>query len=226
MKLSILIPVFNEENTVKNMIDKVLSVNVEKELIIIDDASTDGTMEVLYAFRNNPVIKILRHERNMGKGCAIKTAIPHISGELSIIQDADLEYEPQEIPALMEPIINGKADVVYGSRFLRPNKNIYLTYYMGNKFLSLFISALFFKRITDSYTCYKLFKTEILKKINISSSGFEMEAEITSKLLKYGYRILEIPISYNPRRIEEGKKICWKDAVKGILKALSVRLSG
>ena len=225
MKLSIIIPVFNEKNTITAVVRVVKNVALEKEIIIVDDASTDGSVEILKVISREPGIKVLYHEKNMGKGSAIKTALPHITGDLVIIQDSDLEYDPNEYPELIEPIIENKADVVYGSRFLKPNKRIYLRFYLGNKLLSFCISMLFGKKITDSYTCYKLFKTEIFKGLKLTSSGFEMEAEITSKLLKSRYRLVEIPINYHPRSIKEGKKICWKDAVKGLFSMLKYRFT-
>jgi len=166
--------------------------------------------------QNKNRVKVIFHGRNMGKGAAIRTAIPHLSGDITIIQDADLEYNPKEFINLIKPITNGKSNVVYGSRFLKKNPLIYRRYYLGNKLLSFFTSILYFQKITDEYTCYKMIKTEILKSLNFKSKGFEFEAEITVKLLKAGYRIYEIPISYSPRKVEEGKKISWKDAFLGI----------
>ncbi len=224
MKLSVIIPVFNEEKTLMEVINTIRSVDVDKEIIIVDDASTDSSHSILDELSRKQNIKVLFHDRNTGKGGAIKTAMAHIKGDLVIIQDADLEYNPRQYPALMKPIIEGRADVVYGSRFMKYNKRIYLRFYLGNKLLSLFISLLFMKHITDSYTCYKLFKKEVFKNLNITSNGFEMEAEITAKVLKKKYRLLEVPIDYNPRSIKEGKKICWKDAVVGMFSILKYRL--
>lgn len=211
-------PVYNEKNTIEKVIEKVVSLS-PKEIILVDDGSTDGTREILSKIKNKiSKIKIIFHEKNQGKGAAVRTALKHISGGITAIQDADMEYNPEEIGKLAVPIIEGKTSVVYGSRFLqKPVKNVYKRYKLGNWFLSKLISVLCGSRITDSYTCYKVFKTDVIKEINLVSKRFEIEAEITVKLLKKGVGILELPISYNPRRLEEGKKIGWLDAVKGIL---------
>ncbi|MBN1383894.1 MAG: glycosyltransferase family 2 protein [Elusimicrobia bacterium] len=215
-------PVYNERNTIEGVIKKVISLS-PKEIILVDDGSTDGTKELLKKLQITSAsrrieIRIVFHERNQGKGAAVRTALEHIKGEITAIQDADLEYNPEEIGKLAVPIIEGKTPVVYGSRFLqKPIRNVYKRYKLGNWFLSKLISVLCGQRITDSYTCYKVFKTDVIRGINLISRRFEIEAEITVKLLKKGINILELPISYNPRRLEEGKKIGWLDAVKGIL---------
>ena len=216
--ISIIMPVYNEKNTIEKVIEKVVSLS-PKEIVLVDDGSTDGTREIINQLKiKNSKLKILLHEKNQGKGVAIRTALKYVTGEIVAIQDADLEYNPEEIGELAVTIIEGKTSVVYGSRFLqKPIKNIYKRYKLGNWFLSKLISVLCGQKITDSYTCYKVFKTDVIKEINLISKRFEIEAEITVKLLKKGIKILELPIDYNPRRLEEGKKIGWLDAVKGIL---------
>ncbi len=216
--VSLIMPVYNEKNTIEKVIEKVVSLS-PKEIVLVDDGSTDGTREILKKLQiTNYKLQIIYHEKNQGKGAAIRTALKYVTGEIVAIQDADLEYNPEEIGELAVPIIEGKASVVYGSRFLqKPIKNVYKRYKLGNWFLSKLISVLCGQKITDSYTCYKVFKTDVIKEINLISKRFEIEAEITVKLLKKGIKILELPIDYNPRRIEEGKKIGWLDAVKGIL---------
>lgn len=217
--VSLIMPVYNEKNTIEKVIEKVVSLS-PGEIVLVDDGSTDGTREILKkrGTKDEGRVKIIFHEKNQGKGAAIRTALKHITGGITAIQDADMEYNPEEIGILAVPIIEGKTSVVYGSRFLqKPIKNAYIRYKLGNWFLSKLISILCGSKITDSYTCYKVFKTDVIKEINLVSKRFEIEAEITVKLLKKGVGILELPISYNPRRLEEGKKIGWLDAVKGIL---------
>ncbi|MEW6556907.1 MAG: glycosyltransferase family 2 protein [Elusimicrobiota bacterium] len=226
--VSIIIPVYNEEHTVEQIINTVSALN-PKEIIIVDDGSTDGTREILEKLKisaeggsasgeKNKKLKIIYHDKNQGKGSAIRTALKHMTGEIVAIQDADLEYNPEELKKLVIPIIDKKTDVVYGSRFFqKPVKNIYKRYKLGNWFLSKLISVLCSQKITDSYTCYKVFNTDVIKSIELESKRFEFEAEITVKLLKKGIKILELPIDYNPRRLGEGKKIGWLDAIKGIL---------
>jgi len=224
MKISIIIPAFNEEKTIEKVIGVVQNLPMEKEIIVVDDGSTDRTREILAGMSSN--VKIIYHEKNMGKGMAIRSAIPYLTGDVSIIQDADLEYDPKEYGEIIKPIIEGKTKVVYGSRFLKHNKAIYLRYYLGNKVVSALTSLLFCKRITDEYTCYKMLDTEVLKSFPLKSNGFEIEAELTVKLLRKRYRIYEVPISYNPRSLKEGKKISWRDAVKGIFTILKYRFVG
>jgi len=222
MKLSVIVPVFNEENTIEKIIDRVKKVNIDKEIIIVDDGSTDGTREVLEKWKDEN-IRVIHHRRNQGKGSAIRTAIPYIEGEVVVIQDADLEYNPEDYYRLIEPILQGKAKIVYGSRFLKFNKPIYLRFLLGNKFLTWLINMLYHSRITDSYTCYKAFETDVLRNLTLRAKRFEFEAEVTVKLLKKGYELHEVPISYSPRTLREGKKINWKDALLGILTILKYR---
>ncbi|NIM02561.1 glycosyltransferase [bacterium] len=223
MKLSVIMPVFNEESTILKIIDRVRKVDIDKQIVIVDDGSIDRTREILENLSDED-IKVIYHAENRGKGSAIRTAIPYLEGEVTVIQDADLEYDPQEYHKLVRPIIDGKASIVYGSRFLQFNKPIYLRYLLGNKFLTWLINILYCSRITDSYTCYKAFETGVLKNLTLGAKRFEFEAEVTIKLLKKGYEIREVPISYSPRTLREGKKINWKDALSGILTILKYRL--
>lgn len=213
MKLSIIIPVFNEEKTISTLIEKVISVkipSVEKEIIVVDDGSTDGTAD------NVPKtgVKFIRHEINQGKGAAVKTGIANSTGDYIIIQDADLEYDPRQIKLLVEPVLNNKAQVVYGTRLDRlphlkreEKKLRFLVHYFGNRFLSLITSILYGHWLTDMETCYKLFPARAGKKFNLKSKRFDFEPEITAKLLKAGYKIMEVPIVTVPRDYSEGKKL-------------------
>lgn len=226
MKLSIIMPVYNEENTLKKILEKVRNTDIEKEIIIVDDGSTDGTREILKAIKNRNT-KVIYHAINMGKGTAVRTALKHITGDIVIIQDADLEYDPQDYQKLIGPIVSGESKVVYGSRILERKGKPYLRYYLGKNFLSLryrfgnklltdVVNLLYHAEITDLYTCYKVFDAKILKGIKLNCKGFEFCPEVTAKMKKQGYRIYEVPISYRPRSIKEGKKITWKDCLKGL----------
>jgi glycosyltransferase involved in cell wall biosynthesis len=216
MKLSVIMPVFNEESTIEEIIDRVRKVNIDKQIIIVDDGSTDRTREILKKWKDEN-IRVIYHRRNQGKGSAIRTAIPYIEGKVTIIQDGDLEYDPQDYHILIRPILEGKAKVIYGSRFLKFNKPIYLRFLLGNKFLTWLINLLYHSRITDSYTCYKAFETDVLRSLTLRAKRFEFEAEVTVKLLNKGYELYEVPTSYSPRTLKEGKKINWRDALLGIL---------
>lgn len=236
VKLSVIMPVYNEVKTIKEIIRRVRNVSLEKEIIIVDDHSTDGTKEILKGLDSE--LTIIYQPRNMGKGAAIRRALEYVTGELVIIQDADLEYNPKEYHKLIAPIIQGQADVVYGSRLSRINlfslrKTIahyqrprfwYFSHYLGNKFLTLITNILYHARLTDMETGYKMFKAEVLKSVKIRSNRFNFEPEITAKVLKKGYRIYETPISYEGRTYGEGKKITWKDGLVAILTLLKYRI--
>lgn len=214
MKLSIIVPVYNEEKTILQIIKKLNSLSLDKmqkEVIIVDDGSTDSTREKLKTIKG---AKIILHPKNKGKGASVKTGINKASGDYIIIQDADLEYDPEQIKKLIIPILSKKSEVVYGTRLKRmPNLNAeertfqFLLHYLGNRFLSLITSILYFQWITDMETCYKLFPKKALSSVKINARGFEFEPEITAKLLKKGYRIVEIPIKAKPRGYDEGKKL-------------------
>lgn len=224
MKLSIIIPVYNEEDTISEIIKKIEDIDfgIDKEIIIVDDGSTDNTSNILKEIKNFDNIKIFYHKKNQGKGAALRTGIANSTGDIIAIQDADLEYNPEQIKNLIEPILENKCLIVYGSRFLKKNPVLYKKYYLGNKIISSFISLIFRKKVTDSYTCYKIFHKKLLKDITLKSKGFEIEAELTCKFLKKGYKILELPIDYKPRSLKQGKKIKFKDAIKGILTILKI----
>ena len=218
MKLSIIIPVFNEVNTIAVIIQKVQSADYDKEIIVVDDASTDGTKDVLQKLSQQPKIKIFYHEKNRGKGAAIRTAIKNITGNITIIQDADLEYDPVDYTILLKPIIDGRADVVYGSRFQGgPHRVLFFWHYLGNKFLTLFSNMMTNLNLTDMETGYKAFKSNVIKNISLSSDRFGFEPEVTAKIAhNNNYKIYEVPISYSGRDYSEGKKIGWKDGVAAI----------
>ncbi|MBI5700902.1 glycosyltransferase family 2 protein [Candidatus Saganbacteria bacterium] len=216
MKLSVIIPVYNEKNTIKTLIDRVVAVNLEKEIIIVDDYSTDGTRDI-YPQIQGEDIRIILQEKNQGKGSAVSRGIAEATGDYIIIQDADLEYDPQEYLKIMLPIIEGRAKVVYGSRFLGKHSFSTLSHFLGNKFLTTLTNILYGSTITDMETCYKLMPADVAKKLDIKSKKFDMEPEITAKILKRNYKILEVPISYQGRAFSEGKKISWKDAFSAIL---------
>jgi glycosyltransferase involved in cell wall biosynthesis len=226
MKLTVVIPVFNEKNTIDEILRRVQAVDVgiDKEIIIVDDGSTDGTREILQPLAS-PAIKIILHEKNAGKGGALQTGFSHAKGDVVLIQDADLEYDPREYPALLEPILDGRADVVYGSRFLGgPHRVLFFWHYVGNKTLTTFSNMLYNLNLTDMETCYKVFKREILQKIRLKSKRFGVEPEITAKVAKLKCRIYEVPISYSGRDYTEGKKIGWKDGIAAFFHIIRFRL--
>ena len=212
--ISVIIPVYNEVTTIKEIVTRVQSVDLAKEIIIVDDASTDGTREALNELKEGEGITVLFHESNQGKGAALRTACKEVKGDIVIIQDADLEYDPQEYSKLIRPIIEGRADAVYGSRFLGgPHRVLLFWHYVGNKLLTLFSNMFTNLNLTDMETCYKVFKTSLLKELSIESNRFGVEPEITTKLAKLKCRIYEVDISYSGRDYGEGKKINWKDGV-------------
>jgi len=225
MKLSVIMPVYNEEDTIMGIVCKVMNVKIDKELIIIDDCSTDGTRETLRKIDNNDNnIRVIYHGKNMGKGVAIRTAIKYVTGDIIIIQDADLEYEPEDYYELTRPVIEGKADVVYGSReLLKENKWSYYRYALGGRFLSWLTNLLYHSNITDEPTCYKVFRADILKRINLKCKRFEFCPEVTAKVLRKGIKIYEVPIHYYPRSIDQGKKIRFRDGLQAIWTLIKYR---
>jgi len=215
MKLSVIIPVYNEVKTILEIIQRVKEAPFEKEIIVVDDYSNDGTASLLK--ENSEGIKTLFHDQNQGKGAAIRTALPQITGDIAIIQDADLEYHPSEYPRLISPILNGVADVVYGSRFQGgTHRVLYFWHSVGNQIITTLSNMLTDLNLSDMETGYKVFRSEVLKKIKIESNRFGFEPEITAKIAKMGCRIYEVPISYWGRDYSEGKKINWKDGLAAI----------
>ncbi|MCK5451106.1 MAG: glycosyltransferase family 2 protein [Candidatus Omnitrophica bacterium] len=218
MKLSVLVPVYNEVKTLLSIIDKIKAVNVEKEIILVDDCSTDGTRELLRKefWDSEAEVKVLYHEKNMGKGRAVRTALDNAAGEFCIIQDADLEYDPNDFKRLVEYAGTNSEIAVYGSRFLVSWKSTSFPHFIVNKTLTVLTNILFGSNLTDMETCYKLIRTDVMKELDLRASRFELEPEITSELLKKGYKIPEIAISYNRRTYHEGKKIGWRDGLEAV----------
>ncbi len=232
MKLSLLIPIYNEERTLVAVLDRIRKVQlgVGKEIILVNDGSKDHSKEIIeeYLKKNKSTREIqwkFYSKENGGKGSALRLGLQHATGDIVIIQDADLEYKPEEISLLIKELQKGKSDVIYGSRILnRKNKTAYLSYYLGNRFLSIVTSILYGKAITDMETCYKLIPLKIFKELSISRNRFDIEPEITAKILRKGYAIKEIPITYAPRSKEEGKKIGWRDGLTALGVLFSLRM--
>ncbi|GIX06248.1 MAG: glycosyl transferase [Candidatus Poribacteria bacterium] len=225
-KLSVIIPVYNERETLPKVLQRVqeVEIGIEKEVVIVDDASTDGTRELLQELEKAapPNVRIAYHPRNRGKGAALRTGFALASGDLILVQDADLEYDPADYPRLLEPIQSGEAEVVYGSRFLTGRQTVWI-HYLGNRALTLLSNCVNGLRLTDMETCYKLIPTELLRSIPLRSDRFGFEPEITAKLARRGARIVEVPIRYQPRSWKQGKKIGWKDAFATVGQILRYR---
>lgn len=216
MLLSVIIPAYNEIEFIDEILRRVRETPYEKEIIIVDDCSTDGTREYLKSLSENGVVTLFQ-EKNQGKGAALKVGMAAATGDIVLVQDADLEYDPREYPVLLKPILEGKADVVYGSRFLGgPHRVLYFWHYLGNSVITLLSNMFTNLNLTDMETCYKVFRKEVIKGITIESKRFGVEPEITAKVARGGWRIFEVPISYYGRTYEEGKKITWRDGIRAL----------
>ena len=218
--LSVIVPVYNERTTLTEILRRMRAVELpmDREIIIVDDGSSDGTDKVLSAMEDSTV-RVLHHTGNLGKGAAIRTGMGVVRGDLVLIQDADREYDPEDWPKLLHPMLRGRAKVVYGSRFTGERKNMLYWHWLGNRFLSLVTNVLYNTTLSDMETCYKLFDRTVIDGMEIESDRFDFEPEITAKVLRRGYRIYEVPVSYNGREFDEGKKITWRDGF-GALKTL------
>lgn len=232
MKISVVIPVYNERSTIEPLLSRVQAVDVEKEVIVIDDCSTDGTREFLEQLDGNPTrtptvqttsrlvtdnLRLLYQAKNQGKGAALRRGFENARGDVVVIQDADLEYDPQDYHRLLEPIERGLADVVYGSRFLGgPHRVLFFWHYIGNTLLTLLSNMLTNLNLSDVWTCYKVFRVEALRNMQLKEDRFGFEAEVTAKIARAGYRVYEVPIAYYGRTYAEGKKITWKDGFRGV----------
>ncbi len=223
-KLSVIVPVFNERNTVVEIMRRMRAVDlpIDREFVLVDDGSSDGTQKVLSQLGDSSV-KIVKHAANRGKGAAIRTGLEHVTGDLVLIQDADLEYDPEDWPKLLTPVFRGKATVVYGSRFTGERRNMLFLHWVGNRVLSLTTNVLYNTTLSDMETCYKLFDRRVLEGITIRSDRFDFEPEITAKVLRQGVRIYEVPISYTGREFDEGKKITWRDGFAALYALVKFR---
>lgn len=224
MKLSVIIPVYNEKPTLEILVKKVLAVKIPKEIILVDDGSTDGSRELVKKLSNLSGIRAIFHPRNQGKGMAIRSGIKEASGDYIIIQDADLEYDPQDYFKLLKPIKDGKAQVVYGSRFTGEHRNMFFWHWVANQFLTLVTNVFYNTTLSDMETCYKVFPRRLLQSIKLNCRRFEFEPEITAKILRQGVRIYEVPISYAGREYSEGKKIAWHDGIIALWTLIRYRL--
>ena len=223
--LSVVMPAFNEEATIEEIIRRVVAVPVRTQLIVVDDCSTDATRAILARLQPELGFTLLLQPRNMGKGAALRRGFEAVTGDLVVIQDADLEYSPEEFPALIELICQGRADVVYGSRFLGRHRAFLFTHYVGNRLLTLITNVLYNTMLSDMETCYKVMRTDVLRSMTLRSDGFGIEPELTAKIFKRGYRVYEVPITYDGRGYEEGKKIGWRDGVVALWVLVRYRFS-
>ena len=223
--LSVVMPAYNERDTIDEIIHRVLAVPVRLELIVVDDCSTDGTRDRLQALQRDLGFTLILQPANGGKGAALRTGFGRVNGQIVIIQDADLEYSPEEYPSLIELICTGRADVVYGSRFLGRHRVFLFTHYAGNRVLTLLTNILYNTMLTDMETCFKVMRAEVLRSMTLKSNGFGIEPELTAKIFKRGYRVYEIPITYDGRGYSEGKKITWQDGIVAIWTLLKYRFT-
>jgi glycosyltransferase involved in cell wall biosynthesis len=224
MNVSVIMPVYNEENTLEEIIRRVKNTGIPDQIVIVDDGSVDGTKDLLQGYRDDDMIEIILHDQNQGKGAAVVTGFEHATGDIFMIQDADLEYDPREYPKLLQPLEEGVADVVYGSRFLGAPRRVAMFWHMvANKLLTLMTNILYDTILTDMETGYKVFKREIVEDMTIHAKRFDFEPEFTAKILKRDVKIYEVPISFNPRDYDEGKKIGLRDAFEAVWTLLKYR---
>ena len=240
MKLSVIVPVYNEIATINEILRRIRGVRLavpigygeengvvtllEREIVVVDDGSTDGTRDRLRALEGEPDLVIIFHECNQGKGAAVRTGLRQATGDILLVQDADLEYDPRDYPTLLQPILERRAEAVYGSRFRGPTRAMLFWHMVGNRFLTLVTNILYDTTLSDMETCYKVFSREIAQQLDLKATGWGFDPEITAQILKRGYRIYEVPISYTGREFEEGKKISWRDALTVLWTLLKYRL--
>ena len=223
--LSVVMPAYNESATIEEIIRRVMAVPLRIELIVVDDGSIDGTRDILARLQREFGFTLILQPHNMGKGAALRRGFEAVTGDLLVIQDADLEYSPEELPALIELICEGRADVVYGSRFLGRHRVFMFTHYLGNRIVTLLTNVLYNTMLTDMETCYKVMRTEVIRSMALESNGFGIEPELTAKICKRGYRVYEIPITYDGRGYDEGKKISWRDGLVALWVLLRYRFT-
>jgi glycosyltransferase involved in cell wall biosynthesis len=223
--LSVVMPVYNERDTIEEIVARVMAVPVRKELIVVDDGSSDGTRDLLPGLQARHGFKLILQPRNQGKGAALRRGFQEVTGDLVVIQDADLEYSPEEFPVLIELICQGRADVVYGSRFLGRHRVFLFTHYAGNRLLTFITNVLYNTMLTDMETCYKVMRAAVLRSFQLKSNGFGIEPELTAKIFKRRYRVYEVPITYDGRGYEEGKKITWRDGIVALWVLLKYRFT-
>jgi glycosyltransferase involved in cell wall biosynthesis len=223
--LSVVMPCYNERHTIEEIIRRVFAVPIRTELIVVDDGSKDGTRDILAELARELKFQLILQPQNAGKGAALRRGFQEVTGDLVVIQDADLEYSPEEFPELIELICEGRADVVYGSRFLGRHRVFMFTHYLGNRIVTLLTNVLYNTMLTDMETCYKVMRTEVLRSFTLESNGFGIEPEMTAKIFKRGYRVYEVPITYDGRGYDEGKKITWRDGIVALWVLLKYRFT-